>query len=466
MTDAAHSQSLQTRLLLVVMGMVCSLWLAAATLTWIDTEHEVGELLDAHLSQAASLLVTQPLSDLSRIELPETPLLHEYQPKVVLQVWHQQRLVVRSATAPTQNLADTTQRGVSNIVIGGQAWRVFSAPGRDQHVVIHVAELDQARRDVLLASMRSVLWPLAGVLPLLALGIWWAVRQAVKPLRELGHAVAGRQPDASDPMTVQRVPREAQPLVQALNRLFHRVATLIQSERRFTADAAHELRTPLAAIRMQAQVAQGAIDDTERNTALAATLEGCDRATRLLDQLLQLARLEAEVQSTGVLKTALTPLTTDIRTVLTELTPAAHHKQQRLEWIAAHSPDTHPFMCPMPEALVLALLRNLVDNALRYSPAGASVRLSTFGKPDGSGALTVEDSGPGMASQQRQRLGQRFFRVLGTGQAGSGLGWSIVTRIGALYGLDIQADVSPALGGLRVTVQWPAPPAAEAQECG
>ena len=442
------SRSLQARLLSTVLGLVSLVWLAVAVSTWLDTEHEVGELLDAHMSQAASLLVSLPLDELTRLNLSETPTLHEYQPKVVFQVWHGQELVVRSGTAPAQSMAQPGVLGFSEPLIDGQPWRVFSTPGLDEHVVIHVGEQRQAREDVVLASLRSVIWPMALALPLLALGVWWGVRWAVKPLRDLGWQVSHRQPDAAEPLPLQAVPLEAQPLVHELNRLFDRTASLIQAERRFTADAAHELRTPIAAIRMQAQVAQGATQDDERNEALAATLQGCDRATRLVAQLLQLARLEAEPSSPG---DAQTDVHATLGHVLADLQAVAQRRHQRLE-----APQAQPgtCLCPAPEALVAVLLRNLLDNALRYSPDGAWVRVQIHASRAGGQRVTVEDSGPGLTDDQVARLGERFFRVVGTLQPGSGLGWSIVKRVAALYGLTVHLGRSTDLGGLRVDVDW------------
>ena len=466
------AQSLQARLTGTVLAMVFLVWTVVAVATWHDTEHEVGELLDAHLSQAASLLVSQPLDDLTRINLQETPTLHEYQPKVVLQVWHEETLVVRSSTAPLQPLTASTQRGFSQTTIDGVAWRVFSAQGHDEHVVVHVAEQDQARQDVVLASMRSVIWPVAVALPFLGFGVWAAIRQALKPLSALGYQVAHRKPDASEPLPDAGVPREVLPLVDALNRLFGRIAMLIDSERRFTADAAHELRTPLAGIRMQAQVAQGADDAGERNDALAATLQGCDRAARLVDQLLQLARLESQADVTG--HRAHVP--TWVRTIAADLTPVANRRGQHIRTGCDPTSDkvgvAEPVAldakaetdgqnghggtawCPVPEGLLGILLRNLLDNALRYSPNGAVVQVGCGVLPQGGGYLSVEDSGPGMSADDIRRLGERFFRVVGTNQPGSGLGWSIVTRIARLYDLTLTATRSPELGGLRVTVSW------------
>ena len=453
-------RSLQNRLLVVVLGGVSVMWLVVALATWIDTEHEVSELLDAHLAQAAALLVSQPLDDLGHLNLSTTPNLDEYQSKVVLQVWHGDDLVVRSATAPTRPLAPFVQRGFLDVVVSDVSWRVFSAPGRDEHVVIQVAEQVQARDDVLAASLRSVLWPMTVALPLLALGVWWGVRHAIKPLRDLGWQVSHRRPDASDRLEVRDVPLEAQPLVTELNRLFDRTSSLIQSERRFTADAAHELRTPLAAIRIQAQVAQGAVDADERNEALADTLKGCDRATRLVEQLLQLARLETGVDGSAQSGGASANLGHCVQTVMAYLAPVAAQRQQKLECVPLSESESesdepaHALLCPVPEALAMVLVRNLLDNALRYSPDQARVRLRMFVQPGGGGGFTVEDSGPGLAPEQLQRLGERFFRVVGTNQPGSGLGWSIVTRIAKQHGLTVQAARSPDLGGLSVTVAW------------
>jgi two-component system sensor histidine kinase QseC len=432
--------ALQTRLLTWVLGAVGVVWAGVIFATWSDAEHEIGELLDAHLSQAAALLVSQPLDDLSDLARHETPVLHEYQPKVVLQVWHLDELVVRSATAPMQALAQHQQRGFSQIQISGEQWRVFSAQGKDHHVVIHVAEQDKARTDVIWASLRSVIWPMAIAFPLLGLVIWWAVRRAVRPLRELSQQVREHQPDTAQTLALNTAPQEIQPVVQELNRLFARTAQLIEAERRFTADAAHELRTPIAAIRMQAQVAQGAGDALERQTALAATVQGCDRATRLVEQLLQLARLESQTQVEQVRVSAWTCA----QVVLADLQYWAQQRQQRLH--LQGSPDA---LTPVPEALATVLLRNLVDNALRYSPIGADIRITV--QP---GLYGVEDSGAGLSEAEIARLGERFFRVLGSGQPGSGLGWSIVTRIARLYGLQWHIGRSPELGGLAVWMKW------------
>lgn len=486
------ARSLQHQLLWTVLGVVGVVWLLVVMSTWADTQHEVDELLDAHLSQAASLLVSQPLDELNRIVFPESPVLHEYQSRVVVQVWHQNELMVRSATAPLQPLAPSGQLGLSSVQLDGREWRVFSAAGRDEHVVVHVAEQEDFRADVLVASLRSVIWPMTLALPLMGLAIWWAVRRAVQPLQTLGNVVAQRPPGGLEPLPTAQVPLEAQPMVAALNRLFARTAELMDAERRFTADAAHELRTPMAAIRMQAQVAQGATDALERDEALAATVQGCDRATHLMEQLLQLARLESQ----DTVATSHCNLHACVHTVLTDLQAMATRRGQQIIWpqdpggAGGTGPESGVWV-PSPAGLTTVLLRNLLDNALRYSPPGASVRLhldtgarqapsAATGEPLQPGQarqpdpaltkgqtalsgqalpvrLVLQDSGPGLSDTDLKRLGERFFRVLGSGEAGSGLGWSIVSRVARLYGLSVEVGRSADLGGLQVAVTWPVP---------
>jgi len=211
--------TLQSRLLVTVLGLMAAVWLAVAASIWYDTGHELDELLDAHLAQAAALLATQRLDDLEGDNFPPPPNLHKYQSRVAIQVWHAGHLMVRSTNAPDVPLADHGKPGLTNQEVDGQAWRVLTTAGNEPHVVIHVGELAAARKHILLASLRSVIWPMLLALPLLALGIWWAVRGAVRPLRQLGQAVAARRPESLAPLSSTAVPPEVAPLVDALNGL-------------------------------------------------------------------------------------------------------------------------------------------------------------------------------------------------------------------------------------------------------
>ncbi|TFW28155.1 two-component sensor histidine kinase, partial [Massilia arenosa] len=275
-----RAPSLQRRLVWLVLGMVSVAWLLALAATWSDSRHELDELLDSHLAQAAALLVVQQAGELGEDgHRVETPSLHRYAPRVTFQVFHEGRLVVRSANAPVAPLLDPVRgqaRGFTTVHLDGADWRVFAARGAERDVQVYVGERLDARREILVAVLRSVLWPLVVVLPLLAAAVWWAVRYGLRPLHRLGERLVVRRPDALEPLPEAGLPLEMRPMVTALNGLFSRIASLIGNERRFTADAAHELRTPIAAIRAQAQVALGETDDAARRQALLRTVEGCD----------------------------------------------------------------------------------------------------------------------------------------------------------------------------------------------
>lgn len=437
-------RSLQTRLLVMVLGLATLVWLGAALITWVDARHELDELLDGHLTQAASMLVMQ--ADGDDDDIGDAPVLHKYAPQVAFQVFISGQLITRSVNTSTTPMSAQAEGFSTAVLPDGKPWRVFATfvPARD--VQVFVAEKMELREAILWAVLRSMLWPLLIALPLLALAGWWSVRKGLEPVRQLSSQLSQRPPQALQPVSSGVMPVELAPLVEALNALLSRIGGMVESERRFTSDAAHELRTPIAAIRAQAQVALGAGDDgAQRAHALQATLAGCDRATRLVEQLLMLARLEAG-PSNGAAPVDLSGV---VRRVASELAPAALARAQVLE-LDAQTP------CPLSanESLLGVLVRNLVDNALRYSPDGATVLLAVR-QHEGGVEFSVQDSGPGMTPEQMARLGERFYRVMGSEQPGSGLGWSIVRRLADVFKARIAVARSDALGGLSVTVRWP-----------
>lgn len=443
-------RSLHSRLLAPVLGWVAAVWLVIALATWFDVRHELDELLDGHLVQAASLLVVQQApSSAAGQPMPDAALLHRYAGKVAFQVFRDGRLVQRSANAPEAPMREAGRPfkpGLATVRIGGMAWRVFATQGAQPEVQFFVGEQMESREDILWAVLRSTLPPLAVSLPLLALAVWWAVRRGVAPLRRLGSALAARDPAALEPIEAGDAPAEMLPMIAALNSLFARIAALIETERRFTADAAHELRTPIAAIRAQAQVALGAADDAQRRHALQATLQGCDRATRLVEQMLTLARLDA-ADAPPRRRIDLGGLA---RGVVADLAPMALRKRQSIAVEAEEAVSVS-----VESTLLEVLLRNLVDNAIRYAPGGAEIRIGVS-KAAGRVRLTVDNSGPALAAADLERLGERFFRVPGSDASGSGLGWSIVRRIAAVHGAAIEVAAAGPLGGLSVGVDFAA----------
>ncbi len=433
---------------MLVLTAVAAMWIVASVVTWFDAKHQLDELLDGHLAQAATLLVAQSALDENEHSFPEPERKHKYSSRVAFQMWHEGKLRWRSGNAPLQPMTSKGS-GFDTASIDGETWRVFATHGAEADVNLFVGERIDARNDILYAVLRSILMPLAIGLPLLWGAAWWAVRSGLAPIRSLERLLRKRGPDSVGPVDLANSPREIDALVTALNSLFARISALLENERRFTQDAAHELRTPIAAIRTQAQVALGAIDDADRRHALHNTVAGCDRASHLVDQLLTLARLESQSHTTA---TATTSARFDLgavtRRVIADLAPVAAAKQQVLSLEA-------PAECLVSgdPALIAVLVRNLVDNAVRYSPAHARVSVTlTNERPP---KLTVEDSGHGLSAEVNSRLGERFFRVLGSGEDGSGLGWSIVRRIARVFDLAIDIDSSAQLGGLAVTISWP-----------
>jgi two-component system sensor histidine kinase QseC len=432
---------------MLVLGVVTIVWLATAALTWLDVRHELDELLDGHLAQAAAILVVQQGQEMDGDhDSVDAPSLHRYAPMVAFQVFHEGRLSMRSTNAPQAAMAGVDsdfRSGFETVQIEGTAWRVFSTYGAERYVHVYVGEETDSRAHILWAVLRSTLLPMATALPLLALALWWAIHRSVAPMRRLGVTLARREPMALTRLEMDGAPTEIAPMVDALNSLFERMGNLLESERRFTADASHELRTPIAAIRTQAQVALGETDVALRRHALRNTLEGCDRAIRLVDQLLTLSRLEAS--SVPVMESI--DLAVLVRRVVADIAPKAISKGQSLEFDCVG-------LCHVPgnETLLAVLVRNLVDNAVRYGPTSARVTITLRQRDDGRMILQVEDSGAGLSDGDLLRLGERFFRVPGNDENGSGLGWSIVKRIAIVHQMQLSATRSTKLGGLAVTV--------------
>lgn len=435
--------SLQARLLAGMAVVTLVVGALTTALAMRQARHELDELLDAHLAQAAALLVVQHSARLPHDDndVLDAPSLHRYAPRAVFQVFHDGQLALRSSQAPLAPLVDGMAPGFHTVTRGDMPWRVFVAQGGSADVTVLVGERVSARLEILAAMLGPLLGLGAAALGLMLVLAVAVLRWGLAPLRRLRETLAHREPGQLAALPTTGVPAELAPWVETLNALFQRLDALLQGERRLTADAAHELRTPIAAIRAQAQVALGAQADDERRRALQATLAGCDRAARVVDQLLMLARLEA-ADAPPRRPLALAELARQAVADAAEQTPSAG-AALGLDVVA-------PAQATGDAVLTQVLLRNLLDNALRYSPPGSPVAVTVDGGSPGGWQLTVEDGGPGLDAEGLARLGQRFQRGSGTAASGSGLGWSIVRRIAALQGWQVEADRSPTLGGLRV----------------
>ena len=438
--------SLRRRLLTLLLVSVVVAWAATTLLTYRHAHHELDELLDAHLARSARLLLAQHGDELEEIRLGAREDSGPYGQEVVVQVWREgDALVLRSAGAPGTRLSPVDS-GFSDSIVAGGHWRVFSGWNVERRVLVQVAE-DHALRERLLAHYTlSGLPALLFGVPLLGVLVWLVVGAAVQPLAYLGHEVSRRGPADLKPLSDGGAPTEVQPLVERLNALFARISQSMQSERRFTSHAAHELRTPIAAIRAQAEVARDTRDPAARAPALDRVIAGCDRAARLVDQMLLLARID-ERAAQG--EPPATRLDQAAMRVIADLAPAALDQGVALE-LATDEAVT----VAADAALLEVLLRNLVDNAVRHAGAPGPVTVRCL-RGAGTGVLEVSDRGPGVRPDEIGQLGRRFYRASSARGPGSGLGLSIVQRIAENSGATVAYGCGVDGRGLDVAVRFP-----------
>jgi two-component system sensor histidine kinase QseC len=448
--------SLRRRLLVILLSLFATAWVVLALFSYRNARHEIEELFDAELAQSARVLLALTQHELNEPdELNDDAELgtisvdggtgHRYEKKIAFQVWLGERLLLRSPSAPATHLAPNP--GFSDRQIDGNPWRVFSLPGDREDVRIEVGERDDVRMELVRDIVRDLLWPFLLTLPVLGLLIWSGIGRGLAPLKRTAAEIGRRSPHQLDPLPLGGTPAELRPVVDSLNKLLARLDDALESERRFTANASHELRTPLAGLKAQAQVAARAASEAERAQALAQLVRGVDRATRLVEQMLTLARLDPGEAATHYEVVDLAPLLGEI---LAEYGPAALDKGIELG-LAENTEGT----VLADRAALEVMLRNLIDNAIRYTPAPGNVEVGahTSGREV---VLWAADSGPGIPESERARVFDRFYRVAGTDAAGCGLGLSIVRRIALLHGARIELGATSAAGGLRVEVHFPA----------
>lgn len=436
-------------------GMVVTGWLA-----WLDAAHEVEELFDAQLAQSARVLLASISSRPMRMEAdeddtvvfpvweghdgngedeaapsrdPEVPDWqgHKYESRLMFQLWEGEgeRLLMRSVNAPPQPLGGF-MRGYGTTRVDGELFHTFVVE-RDGLWLL-MAQDDYIRSELSAQIAIAALLPHAVGIPLLALLVWVLVGRGLAPLEALRGALTGRSADNLAPLAAGVADaRELQPLVAELNRLLARLQESFARERRFTADAAHELRTPLAVLRIHAENALAATGDVEREVALRHLLGGVERAARLVEQLLTMARLEPEGSVPAREPVALAAL---LREEIAALVPMALRRGQDIE---LEADETLPAVAGDP-LLLGVLARNLVDNALRYSPDDTTVRVS-LAPVQGGVALRVQDQGPGIPADAVERVFERFWRAQSGRGDGAGLGLAIVRRIAELHGGTVAA---------------------------
>ena len=464
--DPSTARSIRALLLAGTSAALLAVLGAAAWLSYSGSEEEAQELFDARLATSARVLEalvarqveTATLAAPIVIALPGPleveghdkpgPLGHYYETKIAFQVRDSDgRLMARSASAPDAPFAPLAA-GFATRPFRGEDWRVFTL--RSGNAWIQVAERDDVRGELAEKLAFAAAAPLLAGIPLLLVVLSLLIRQGLAPLSALARQVAARRPGSIAPFTLEKTPAEIAPLVEALNGLLARVRDVLERERRFTADAAHELRTPLAALKLHTQNAARAASSAERESSLQRMLMGLDRTVHLAEQMLAYSRAVAPGDVARPERVALGPL---LHEAADEVQPRAEERRSEVDIDV--SPDAADAAVAGDRQKLLSLVINLLDNAVRYGPEGGRVR-ARLQREDGAAVLAVTDEGPGIPAELRERVFESYYRIPGTGATGSGLGLAIVRESAEAHGAGVTIEEGPGGRGARVVVRFPA----------
>ena len=435
----APLRTLRARLFAFLLAFGVLTGLAVGGATYSSVRGEADELFDYHLRQMAL-----SLRDQGSIGEDERAALSNPEFDFAVQIWSAQGLALYTSrpAALAQSLPARAVLGFSQVRIAGEDWRVFAA-ATAQRVVQVAQPLAVRRRLATNAAWRSVL-PIAIAVPPVTLGLWWLISVSLAPLQRLVREAGARDAQRLEPLPLDGLPGELEPLVRAFNGLLARLEGAFDAQRSFVADAAHELRTPLTALKLQIGLLQGAQPGAELDATVRRLREGVDRAVRLAEQLLALAR--AEPRTAGPLSAA--DLADAARQALADARPLAQRCGVALEL------DAPPEAPIRGDAQALrSALRNLLDNAALYG--ARRVVLEVRVQP-GGWRVRVDDDGPGIAAADRERVLGRFQRAHHGEVQGSGLGLAIVRAVALQHGAVLRLDESP-LGGLRVEIEARSP---------
>ncbi len=434
--------SLRNNLLAWLLGAVALVGAAGAWVSYRNALNEANAFFDEHLRATAMLLRDQAYGYSNTPGLPQEIPDYDF----VVQVWTLDGVRVY-LSRPHAVLPGLTTLGLSTAATPQGRWRVFGVEANGR--VIQVAQPMNIREQRAARLALRTIAPFALLLPALALLVVWIVGRAVRPVRRFADVLRDRERDALDPLDGDGLPDEIRPVATALNDLLARLKESVERERSFIADAAHELRTPLTALDLQVQSLRAEAAGGGHDDAIARLEAGVARAARLVEQLLALAREERD--GTRVLEPV--ALADAARDAIGEMLSLAD--KHRIDLGMGRSDTVQ--VAGDREALRV-LIRNLLDNAIRYSPAGSQVDVSVE-RHDGAeprAVLVVTDGGPGIPPPERERVFDRFHRVPGTAAPGSGIGLALVRSIAAHHHAQIRLDEGPGARGLRVRVDFPA----------
>ena len=427
--------SIRVRVLLLLLGMLVVIAAVMGALTYRNVLAETESLFDYQLRQMAF-----SLRDQGEIAPAQASTLADAELDFVVQIWSVDGRIIYPPRL-RDDLPTRALLGLADVTVQGKTWRAFSVASQGR--VIQVAQPLQIRQQLAAAAALRSVAPLLLIAPAMALLVWWLAARTLAPLRRVAEGVRARDEQSLQPLPAEGLPDEVAPLVGALNGLLQRLGTSLGAQRAFVSDAAHELRSPLTALKLQMQLLQRAPDDAARAEAAIALNAGIDRAARLVEQLLALARAEPGALAA---ESAL-DLSELARSAVVDTLPFAHARGTDIELFADAPVAVHG-----DAAALGVLVRNLVDNAVRYAPRGSRVELRVRDE-NGAAVLWVDDAGPGIPPEERERVFDRFYRHAPGDEAGSGLGLAIVRSVAERHGASVTLGNSP-LGGLRAEVRF------------
>jgi two-component system sensor histidine kinase QseC len=422
--------SLRLRLTLLFLVLATVAWLSASLVAWQQTRDKLDELFDTQQMLFAKRLSTMSLDELSSVPRTAAPAkkvkkghLDDDALAFAIFTLDGKRVLhdgENGEEIPWKYRRDGFENG--RLKDDDDEWRFLWLTSTDGQHRIAVGQEWDYRKEMAVDIITSQLTPWLVALPLMLVLLVLLLSRELAPLRRLAQSLRVRAPDNASPLDNTGVPGEVRPLVDALNQLFARTQHMMQRERRFTSDAAHELRSPLTALKVQTEVAQLSQDDPDaREKALNQLHTGIDRASRLVDQLLTLSRLDSLESLEDVQPVALEAL---LQSAVMDIYHTARQAGVDVRLEITSSDVTHT-----GQPLLLSLLvRNLLDNAVRYSPAGSIVTVTL-----NEDVFSVSDNGPGVSEEALTRIGERFYRPPGQNETGSGLGLSIVQRIARMH---------------------------------
>lgn len=434
----AVPHSLRRRLLLLVLAAILLAALVQAVAAWRSALVQADAMFDYHLRQMA-------LSMQGRMAQGPLGLDFAEEPEFSVQIWGPDGTPLYRSARP--RLPPRAVLGFSDVEVQGHSFRVYSLQSATQ--VIQIAQdLDARQARARSLALRAAL-PILGIAPVLMLLVGWLISRSFAPVERTRKLLARRAPTDLSPLPAQGLPAEIAPLVAELNALFVRVRTAFEAQQHFVADAAHELRSPLTALKLQAQALRGAGGDAGHEAAVLRLNQGISRAIELVEQLLLLARAEAgsqERMEPGDLRGI-------VRLAIADALPRA--TAAGIDLGAADDEGAPPARVPGDPEALRALVRNLLDNAIKFSPAPGRVDVAVRAV-DGHVVLSVDDSGPGIPPAERERVFDRFYRADGASAVpGTGLGLAIVQAVARKHGATLRL-LDSALGGLRVEADFPA----------